>query len=137
LRIIELADKRQPKPEESVDQAVLGGLETPPAQQVIGRSEIRDRSVVAAGPAERRPAVRWHQPVAGVVPGIGAELEQGLGSGERAPAPAIRPGQRTQHRGFRQITQDVSAALAPRVFEVQQLTAILAFEELHESPSAS
>jgi hypothetical protein len=36
-----------------------------------------------------------------------------------------------QHRSIGQIAQKVSEALAPRVFEVEQLAALLEFEQLH------
>ncbi len=89
LRILPLTDQRQPQAEEPVDQPVLGGLEALPAQQVLRRAEVRDRAVVAAGPAERIRVVRRHQPVAGLVRGIGAEAVDLLRCGQRAPAIAV------------------------------------------------
>ena len=47
---------------------------------------------------------------------------------QRSPSSGV---ERAEHRAVGQIAQDVAAALAPGVLEVQQLTAMLALEQLH------
>ena len=131
LLILELADHGQAEPEQAIDQPVLGGLQALPAQEMVRRAEVGDRAVEPAGLAEGVPALGRHQPVAGVMDGIGAEALQRLGRDQRAPALAVERGERAECGLLGQIAQDMLAALAPGVLEVQQLAAMLALEQLH------
>jgi hypothetical protein len=123
--------QRQAEAQQPVDEAVLGGFQALPEQEVLGCIEVGYRPVEKAGAAECVRAVGPYQPVAGAVDGIGAEAESFIGGGQRTPAVAGLGRQGTQHGSIGQIAQNVSAALATRVLEVEQLAAVLAFEQLH------
>jgi hypothetical protein len=129
--VLGLAHQRQAEAHESVDEAVLGGLQALPEQKVFGRIEVRYRPVEATSAAEGVRAVGGHQPVAGAVDGIGAEAEWFIGGGQWTPAVAALGRQSAERRSIGQIAQNVSATLAPRVLEVEQLAAVLALEQLH------
>jgi hypothetical protein len=63
--------------------------------------------------------------------GIGAEAKRLFGGGQMIPAAANFARQGAQNLSIGQIAQNVPAALAPRVLEIKQLAAVLAFEQLH------
>src|SRR6202008_2682324 len=102
-----------------------------PAKLISLRTQVRNRSIQLARQAEMVERIGRHQPVAGLVGRVGAEPEQLI---RRRRAPPIRAflGKRAQHRQAGQIAEDASAALAPRILEVQQLAAMLALEQFHE-----
>jgi hypothetical protein len=129
--VLELARQRQAEAQQPVDEAVLGLFQALPEQEILGRLEVGNRAVEPAGAAECVRAVGGHQPVAGAVDRIGAEAESFIGGGQRTPAVAAFGRQGAHHRSIGQIAQNVSAALAPGVLEVEQLAAVLAFEQLH------
>jgi hypothetical protein len=108
-RVVEFADQRQAEPQDAVDQPMLGGLKALPAQQVFRRVEIGNRSVEPARRAERLHSRRRHQPVAGVMDGIGAEALELLRRDQRAPARTCRRG--GPALGFRSLA--VKACLLP------------------------
>jgi len=66
------------------------------------------------------------------VDGVGAEALQRLGRHQRPPALSVERGKRAQRRPLGQIAQNMFAALAPGVLEIEQLTAMLALEQLHD-----
>ena len=101
-------------------------------EEILGCVEVGYRPVEATSAAEGVRAVCRHQPIAGAIDGIGAEAEWFIWGGQRAPAVAILGRQGAQHSSIGQIAEDVSAALAPRVLEVEQLAAVLlALEQFH------
>ena len=90
LRIRGPARQRKPEPQEPIDQPVLGRLETLPAQQIPRRIQVRDHPIQLAGPAEPLRAIGGHEPVAGIVGGVGAEPERLL-TAQPMSASADRP----------------------------------------------
>jgi hypothetical protein len=89
-------------------------------------------SGVPAGRAESLGAVRGYEPVAGPVPGIGAEPNRRVGGGEGSKGPSRFPGVEGAERlAVAQEADGSPAALATIVLEVERLPAGLALEQLH------
>jgi hypothetical protein len=123
---------REFQAKQGIKQAVLGGFELTPGQQVLRLREVRNGAVVTAGDAVRVRPVGRHEPVARVVGGVGAKAVRTARLRERAPCVAFRLKGRERVR-FRQIAESVRTALARRVLEVEKLPAMLALEQLHGS----
>ena len=107
---------------------MLCRLQTLPEHEVTGSVEIGNRPVEATGTTQCIRTICRYQPVADAMVGIGAEAVLLVRNGQRAPAPVAYGRQGTQYRSFRQITQDVPAALTPGILEIKQLAAVLALE---------
>src|SRR6516162_39482 len=109
---------------------MLGGLDLAPGGDIAFDAGVGNRAVVLASDAVNLRRRRLDQPIADVELGIGAEaIELALGG---ARAPGVTFGlERRQRFGARNVTEPPPAFLAFVVLEVEQLPAILAFEELH------
>lgn len=98
---------------------------------------MSDGAVVPAGEAERLALLGGHHPVAGIALPVLAEAIVPIRIGECDPVRTVRL-DRAQSARVGKIAQPVAAFLAGGVFEVEDLPAVLAFEELHvRSPRAS
>ena len=78
------------KPQQRVEQPMLGGFDLAPMQRDFPAREIGDGAVVAAGRAKSLGLLGRHQPVADVVLGVGAKPERSPVHGKRAPAAVDR-----------------------------------------------
>jgi hypothetical protein len=82
--------QRQSPPQQRVEQPVLAEFELAPARQFRGVGQIGDGAVVAAGAAEIVAARFIHQPVAGVMGGVGAKIARRAFRSGRPPSLASR-----------------------------------------------
>jgi hypothetical protein len=63
----------QAKLQHRIEKALLGKLDLSPMQQIFRSGEIGDSAIVPTRHAERVPMLDSYQPIADIVPGIGAE----------------------------------------------------------------
>ncbi len=130
LRVDRPRGERQPELQERVEETPLRRFELTPAGEVLGLRQIRHHPVVPAGAAELRVVLGRDQPVAGIVPRIGAEANEA--GGLRAGAPdAVGSFERGHRERVREIAEPPPAAFAEPVLEIERLPAGLTFEEFH------
>ena len=73
IGVFRALSQRQAKLQHRIEKAVLGKLDLSPMQQVFRSGEIGDSAIVPTRHAERVPMLDSYQPIADIVPGIGAE----------------------------------------------------------------
>jgi hypothetical protein len=103
-------------------------LNLSPMQEIFRSRQIRNRAVIPAGNAERVRVLSVDQPVADVIPRIGAETVEPARCNQRTPCIAIGLVQSRDHPPVGQIAQSQSAALATRILEIERLPAALALK---------
>jgi hypothetical protein len=72
--ILQPGRQRQTKPQQRIEQPVLGEFDLPPMQEILGICEVGYGAVVTTGGAKHLRLIAVHEPVADVVAGIGAKL---------------------------------------------------------------
>jgi len=123
--------QRQMQLQQRIEQALLGAFDGLPVGEVRCAVHRRDDAVVAAGAAEGIAAgIVFHQPVAGGELRIGAVNELQLRQDRRMKMLALQL-ERHQHVGRVPVAQRMTAVLADRVLEVEDVVAVIAAEEFH------
>jgi len=135
LRVLGLGLQAQLPAQEAVEEAVLGQLEVAPGFKVPRRRRVRDRVVVPAGEAEGVIGAGRGQPVAGVLPSVGAEEARRAFAGKRRPVRIAHRLERREGLQFRQVAERVSAPAAGPVLEIDDVVSSLASEQLHLAPA--
>jgi hypothetical protein len=107
---------------------MLGELDLLPLRNIAGRGQIWDRPVVTTSNTELAFVIFAYQPVAHVMSRIPTKSIQSLRNSQWTPkfATGFVHGRDCLRIG--QIRQAQSTLLALRVFEIERLPAILAFE---------
>jgi len=118
-------------PEQPKDKAVFGSFQTSPEKEILGFIEVGYSPVEPASTAVCNGRGRRNEPVTNVVGSIRAEGKSLPGVIQDIPKATAIARQGDQVLTVREIAQNVSTALAPRVLEVEQLSAVLAFEQFH------
>jgi hypothetical protein len=127
LRILGAIGEWEAKPDQRIEQAMLREFELAPARKVVAKRKVGDRSVMSAGRAKGFGRIGRNQPVAGIIPGVGAEAIAAIGPGKRAPhRPVLLD--RGKLTGRRQVTKPVEAVLTLEIFKIEQLRAVLTQE---------
>jgi len=130
LRVIDPGFVREPQLEKRIEQAVLGGFDLAPVDQVVRLGEIGNCAIVSAGNTEALGARCRDQPIADAMLGIGATaITRPIR--QSAPSAAIRI---EGGHGLlaRQIAELAPAAFTAVVLEIKWLSTMLAFEKLHD-----
>ena len=130
--ILKLAGNIQPQAQQAVDQTMFGSFDPLPVEQVLRHADVRNRPVELAGSAVGVGPVGIDQPVAGIVVGVGAEPVAFARGVQRMPDIAVSGCQCGEFRPLGNIAENMLAALAPRILEIQQKPAIMALKKLHD-----
>ncbi len=131
VRILGSRRERQAQPQQRVEKAMLGVFDPAPMHEILSVGEIGDGAIVAARGAKNLGILGSHQPIADVVPGIGAEaISLALGC-KRAPK-TVGLFQCGDDFLLWQIAEPQPAALALRILEIEQLPAVLTLEKFHD-----
>src|ERR1700749_2236902 len=129
LRVLGARVQRQPPAQQRVEQAMFGGLQIAPAGQIARDRQIGNIPIVSESQAEAAILALRQQPVAGVLSRI--ETKKSPSAGVDGPEAAPLAFQRDQDFACRIVTQLVAATTTRSIFEIQNVSANLAGENLH------
>jgi hypothetical protein len=109
---------------------VLGDFDLTPGNDIVGNAGVRDGAIMPTGGAVLVWVTRLDHPIADIEGRVGTKSISLLLDGKRVPDLALGLKRRKRHDVWDE-AETMAAFPANGVLEIEQLLAVLAFEELH------